>query len=61
MQIKDLLKPVLPHLVAVVIFIAISLVYFYPSLEGKVLHTNDGTVAQNAGKEVNDFRAKSGV
>jgi hypothetical protein len=61
MQIKELLKPVLPHLVAVVIFIAISMVYFYPSLEGKVLHTNDGTVARNAGKETNDFRAKSGV
>ena len=61
MQIQTNLKPILPHLVAVIIFLAISLVYFYPALEGKVLHTNDGTVAQNAAKEINDFRAKNGT
>ncbi len=60
MQIKTILKPVVPHLVAVVIFILISLVYFYPALEGKVLHTNDGTVARDASKEISDFRAKYG-
>jgi hypothetical protein len=58
MQIRTILKPILPHLVAVVIFIFISLVYFYPALEGKVLHTNDGTVARDAAKEIADFRAK---
>jgi hypothetical protein len=60
MQIRAILKPVLPHLVAVVIFISLSLAYFYPVLEGKVLHTNDGTVAHNAAKEIIDFRAKYG-
>jgi hypothetical protein len=60
MQIRTFLKPILPHLVAVVIFLFISLVYFYPALEGKVLHTNDGTVARNAAKEISDFRAKYG-
>jgi hypothetical protein len=61
MQIKTILKPLLPHVVAVAIFIFISLVYFYPALEGKVLHTNDGTVARDAAKEINDFRAKYGT
>jgi hypothetical protein len=60
MQIQTFLKPILPHIVAVAIFIFISLVYFYPVLEGKVLHTNDGTVARNAAKEISDFRAKYG-
>ena len=60
MQIRTILKPILPHIVAVAIFLFISLVYFYPALEGKVLHTNDGTVAQNAAKEISDFRAKYG-
>jgi hypothetical protein len=60
MQIPKYLKPVLPHIVAIAIFIFISLVYFYPALEGKVLHTNDGTVARNAAKEISDFRAKTG-
>jgi hypothetical protein len=60
MQVPKYLKPVLPHIVAVAIFLFISLVYFYPALEGKVLHTNDGTVARNAAKEISDYRAKYG-
>jgi len=60
MQIKSFLKPALPHIVAIILFMIISLVYFYPSLEGKVLHTNDGTVAQNSAREINDFRNKTG-
>lgn len=60
MQIKNILKPVIPHLLAVAIFLCISVIYFYPVLERKVLHTNDGAVARNAAKEINDFRAKYG-
>ena len=41
MQIKDKIKPILPHLIAVLIFIVVSFVYFYPVLEGKVLKAND--------------------
>ena len=58
MESKNLLKSSLPHLVAVIIFLFITLVYFYPVLEGKVLHTNDGSVAQSASKEIRDYRAK---
>jgi hypothetical protein len=57
---KNWVKPAMPHLLAVAIFIAVSLIYFYPVLEGKVLHTNDGTVAFNSAKEISDFRAKYG-
>ena len=60
MQIKTLLKPALPHLIAISVFLLITLTYFYPVLEGKVLKTNDGTVASNAAKEINDFRAETG-
>lgn len=60
MEIRDRIKPLLPHLLAIIIFITISLVYFYPVLEGRVMHTNDGTVARNAAKEISDFRAKYG-
>ena len=60
MEIPEKIKPVLPHLLAVAIFIILSMVYFYPLLEGKVMHTNDGTVAQNAAKEISDFRAQYG-
>ena len=50
MQVKNWFKLAIPHIVAVVIFMTVSVIYFYPVLEGKVLHTNDGTVAFNSCK-----------
>jgi hypothetical protein len=60
MQIKNIFKTGMPHIVAVLIFLLFTLIYFYPVLEGKVLHTNDSTVAKNASKEINDYREKYG-
>src|SRR5664280_1530017 len=60
MQIKDKIKPVLPHLIAVVIFVVFSFAYFYPVLEGKVLKANDSTVTKINTKEIQDFRDKYG-
>jgi len=60
MQLKNSLKPALPHIIAVAIFLVVTAAYFYPVLEGKVLHTNDGTVAYNSAKEISDFRTKYG-
>jgi len=60
MQYKDKLKPALPHLIAVLIFIVVSFVYFYPVLEGKVLKANDSTVSKINSKEIQDFRDKNG-
>jgi hypothetical protein len=60
MQIKDKLKPFLPHLIAVLIFTVISFVYFYPVFEGKVLKANDSTVSKINTKEIQDFREKNG-
>jgi hypothetical protein len=58
MDIKNTFKLTLPHLIAVAIFTVISTIYFYPVLEGKVLHANDSKVAQYSSKEIGDFRAK---
>jgi hypothetical protein len=60
MQVTNKIKPLLPHLIAVVIFIVVSFVYFYPVLEGKVLKANDSTVSKINSKEIQDFRAKYG-
>lgn len=49
----------LPHLVAVVLFLAISFVYFSPLLEGKKIQQSDVIQAQGMSKEINDFRAKT--
>jgi len=60
MHLKDSVKPFIPHLVAIFIFLVISVIYFYPVLEGKVINANDSTVAANSSKEIIDFRAKYG-
>lgn len=60
MDIKNKLKPLLPHLIAVIIFTVVAFAYFYPVLEGKVLKANDSTVYKINSKEIQDFRAKTG-
>jgi hypothetical protein len=60
MQAKNWLRLALPHLVAVVVFMTVSVVYFYPVLEGKVLQANDQSVASNSAREISDFRARYG-
>ena len=46
-----------PHLLAILGFVVIALIYFYPVLQGKALYQSD--IAQYTGmaKEQNDFRA----
>ena len=60
MQIKNKIQPLLPHLVAVGIFIIVAFAYFYPVLEGKVLKANDSTVSKINSKEIQDYREKYG-
>ncbi len=60
MKLKNGFRLALPHLLAVLIFTVVSVAYFYPILEGKILHTNDGTVASNSSREIGEFRAKYG-
>lgn len=47
-----------PHLLALIGFILVSLIYFYPVMQGKQIYQSD--IAQYTGmaKEQNDFRAK---
>lgn len=56
MEIKDRIKPALPHVIALVLFTLISFLYFYPVLEGKVLKANDTTVSNINSKEIRDYR-----
>jgi hypothetical protein len=47
-----------PHLIAIIGFVIVSIVYFYPVLQGKKIYQSD--IAQYTGmaKEQNDFRAE---
>ncbi len=53
-------KPLLPHLIAVVAFIVVTLAYLHPLLEGKVVYQGDITNYTGMSKEIKDFREKTG-
>jgi len=52
------LQKLYPHLLAIIGFIVISLVYFYPILQGKKIIQSDIVQYTGMAKEQNDFRAQ---
>ena len=54
------LKSLVPHAVAVVIFLVLSVVYFYPQLEGLQIRQTDTQQGIGMTREISDFRAKYG-
>ncbi|MBS0010826.1 MAG: hypothetical protein KFF49_05430 [Bacteroidales bacterium] len=56
MSIKPAQNKYLPHLLALVLFIALTLIYFSPVLDNKVLQTHDTTVFAGSVKEIQDHR-----
>lgn len=59
-KLQDLLKPYLPHLLAVLGFIAISVIYFNPVMEGKVLPQMDNIHAVGSANELVQFEKSTG-
>ncbi len=57
---KNLFKKPLPYVVALAIFLTITLVYFSPIFEGKMLKQQDIAMFKGMSKEIADFRAKTG-
>lgn len=53
-------KRIAPYIIAVILFVIISLAYLNPLLEGKKLRQGDITRFKGMSKEVVDFREKSG-
>ncbi|MEI6124643.1 MAG: YfhO family protein [Bacteroidota bacterium] len=53
-------KKVIPYVVAIVVFIAISLIYFSPLLEGKRLNQSDVMQYKGSSKEILDYRTTTG-
>ena len=54
------MKKFVPHLISVAIFVAISVIYFSPVLDGKVLSAHDIDTWQGMSKEVVDYRSETG-
>ncbi len=53
-------KKVLPHIIAVVIFIVIAAFFCRPALEGKTLYQHDIIQYDGASKDISDYNAKHG-
>ena len=60
MDTKNLLRKSGPYLIAVVLFLLISVMYFSPVLEGKKLQSSDGTQFKGMSKEIVDYREATG-
>ena len=53
-------KKILPHIITVVAFIVVSLVFFSPVMEGKKLFQSDMAQFDGASKELHDYEKASG-
>jgi hypothetical protein len=60
MQINQKMKKVIPHAIAVVLFLVMSFAYFPSLLEGKVIQQHDKTTHLGMSKEIGDFRKATG-
>ncbi len=54
------LKSLAPYLVAIFVFVAITMAYFSPMLEGKKLKQHDIAMYKGMSKEITDFREATG-
>ncbi|MDR1882168.1 MAG: YfhO family protein [Prevotella sp.] len=57
---QSLAGKILPHIIAIAIFFAITMVYFSPLIEGKVLSQNDVLHYNGASQEVRDYYDNEG-
>lgn len=53
-------KKILPYVVALVVFLAISFVYFSPALDGKKIRQSDIIHYKGTAKEIHDYRSATG-
>ncbi len=51
---------ILPHVIAIIVFLAITMIYFSPLLEGKVLMQSDVAHYNGAAQEVREYYYKEG-
>ncbi len=57
---SSLLKKALPHLLAIILFIVVAVIFNKPTLEGKSLNQSDKVGWKGSAKQSEDYRAKYG-
>lgn len=58
---KDIFKKILPYMVAVVVFIVLSIIYVSPVLDGKELYSSDGVGWKGQAQECQDYHQETGT
>lgn len=58
---NPIVKKILPHLTAILIFLGLSVAYFYPQLEGKSVNQSDITQHKGMAKEIQDLKEDTGT
>ena len=53
-------KKLVPHIIAIAIFLGLSMIYFYPQLQGKKLNASDVKNYVAASKEIKDYKKETG-
>ncbi len=54
------MKNFIPYILAIAAFSIVSLAYFSPVLQGKVIHQSDIVQFKGSAKELNDYRNQTG-
>lgn len=54
------IKRIIPHIVAVISFILVSVIYFYPQLQGQKIRSGDTLVFRGASQEAQAFKERTG-
>ncbi|MDR1527866.1 MAG: hypothetical protein LBS46_09415, partial [Dysgonamonadaceae bacterium] len=60
MKTHNTFKKAIPHLGALLFFFLLTLVYFYPAFEGKILQQGDITNYQGMAHELEEYGKLSG-
>lgn len=60
MNISNLFKAALPHLISIAAFIVVSCLFFAPQFQGKVLQQSDIVSWEAASREILDYKEKNG-
>lgn len=57
---QSVFKQILPHVIAIVVFLAITIIYFSPLFNGKVLYQSDVQQFQGASQELREYYNEEG-
>ncbi|MEM6965114.1 MAG: YfhO family protein [Bacteroidota bacterium] len=60
MNTSSLFQKAIPHVVAVIVFLSVSVIYFSPQLQGKIVRAGDTVSYKAMSKEMRDFKKNTG-